>query len=154
MATRGVRICAVLAQLAAVMSWSNASTRSQSNKMTEPEKQSYTRVLFSRLYSCSRTFQPAAARQLITSATDTWGELIVIKGQCAGGKFSYQLGNSGRDWKVKRPRSDNGLQRTDRSLLSRAAAWCWTAVERGAHFLCPNPQNTLFSRRRDDFLQE
>lgn len=44
-----------------------------------------------------RTFQPAAISQLITWATDMWSELMVIKGQCGGGKFSNQLGNSGRD---------------------------------------------------------
>lgn len=40
----------------------------------------------------------------------------------------------------------------DRFLLSQAAAWCWTAVERGPYFLCTNTQTALFSRR-DDFFQ-
>ena len=63
-------------------------------------------VLFSRL---TYTYIPACS-QLITYATDMWSELMVIKREHGGGRFCNQLGNSGRDRKLKGPRSDNSVR--------------------------------------------
>lgn len=93
------------------------------------------------------TFQSAA--NISHRSTDMWSVLIVIKEEWKEGQVHYQLGKSGRE----RPEVITVWGCKDRSFLSQAAAWCWTAVERGPHFLCPNPQNKLFSRRGDDFLQ-
>lgn len=67
----------------------------QIQKCLEPGNQINTGVLFSILMFKHIT----ACSQLITEAADMWSELMVMKGQCGGGKFSNQLGNSGRDRK-------------------------------------------------------